>query len=251
MFTFNGTDFSTLLKVSDIRRPVLGPQALTTMKIPGMNGEIFVRKQTDAYTVEIDVTLIENTLTDITTKKRTIAEKLFTDDVAQLIIYDELDVYYNAILSVETNLSQLFTFGKVTLKFYVPDPYRYLVSNTGDVYTLTTTGVTNFTRIGNTDSYPTIEITGVSGAAGNYTIASDNNQMTFTGILNAGETLIIDSGELTAYILKTDGTQVSAIRNLDNLDFLILTKGANSFTLSKAGGATLTQCVLRCNSRWM
>lgn len=251
MFTFNGTDFSTLLKVSDIRRPIIGSQSLTTMKIPGMDGEVFVRRQTDAYKIEVDIALIESSLSDISTKKRTIAEKLFSDTPVQLIFYDEPDVYFNAILSDDSVFTQLFYLGKTTLKFYVPDPFKYLVSNSGDVLTVTTTGTTAFTRIGNTDSYPRVEIQGVSGASGYFTIETDNNQMTFTGTLLAGETLVIDSNDLTAYIIKTDGTQVSAIRNLDNLGFLILTKGANNFTILKGGGATLTQCVLRYNSRWL
>lgn len=250
MFTFNGIDFSSLVKVNEIKRPILGPQALTTMTIPGRDGSIYVRKQTDAYTIDVTLSLKEASLSDFTAKMRTVADSLFTDEPAQLIFSDEPDVYYNAVLSDASDMEQLIATGTATIHFYIPDPYRYLTDSGADTNTITQTGTTNFTRPGTADSYPQIEISGTSGTSGSFTIKSDNNQMTFTGSLKTGELLVINSEDLTAYIIQTDGTQVSALRSLDDLDFLVFTKGANSFTITTSGGAVLTQCVLRYNSRF-
>jgi phage-related protein len=74
--------------------------------------------------------------------------------------------------------------------------------------------------------------------------------MTYTGALASGETLVLDSEALTAYILKTNGTQVSALNKLDNLDFPVFTKGANTVKVVAGGGATLTSYKVTSNSRW-
>ena len=247
MFTYNGIDFSQLVKVQDVRRPILAPQKLSTVSIEGRHGSYFYRKVSDSVTIEIDIAVVADSPNELRTKIRDLAEKLDAEEPKPLIIHDEPDKYINVIISDNTDLEGLYYFGKATIKFFAPDPFWYAVDD--DIFEFTTTGVKNFTRKGNADSYPRIEIKGTSNG-GSFTVITDNTTMTFTGTLLQGEKLVLDSDLLTAYIVKTDGSTVSAIKDLDNLDFPVFVKGANSINVVPNGGATLESYKVYCNSRW-
>ncbi len=248
MFTYNGIDFSQLVKVQDVRRPVLAPQRLSTVSIEGRHGSYFYRKVSDSVTIEIDIAVVANSPTELRKKIRDLAEKLDAEEPKPLIIHDEPDKYINVIISDNTDLEGLYYFGKTTVKFFAPDPFWYAVYD--DIFEFTTTGVKNFTRKGNADSYPRIEIKGTSNG-GSFTVITDNTTMTFTGTLLQGEKLVLDSDLLTAYIIKADGSTVSsAIKDLDNINFPVFVKGANSINVVPNGGATLESYKVYCNSRW-
>jgi phage-related protein len=184
---------------------------------------------------------------ELRTKVRDLAELLDADEPKPLIINDEPDKFINCIISDDSSLETIYRLGQTTIKMFAPDPFWYAVDD--DIFNYTSTATQAFNRKGNADSYPTIEIKGTS-AGGAFTLATDNNVLTFTGTLLTGETLVLDSELLTAYILKTDGSKVSAIPNLDSMDFPVLIKGANSIRVSVAGGAVLTSYKITCNSRW-
>jgi predicted phage tail component-like protein len=251
MFTFNGIDFTNLVQVQDITRPLLAPQKLTTVSIEGRAGSIFFDKVADSYEIEISFSVKANSVAELRTAVRDLADKLDTDEPQQLIINDEIDKYTYAVLSGDSEFSTLYTLGQGKIKFYVTDPFWYAVSD--DIFTYTDTNSHTFSRQGNAVSYPTIEITGTS-TTGTYTFTNSgsntNTSMKYTGALASGEKLIIDSENLTAYILKTNGTQVSVLNKLDNLDFPVLSKGNNTVRVLTGGGATLTNYKVTCNSRW-
>ena len=246
MFTYNGIDFTNLVKVQDVRRPILAPQRLSTVSIEGRHGSFFYKKTSESLNIEVALTLVASSPTDLRAKVRDIAEKLDAEEPQRLIIHDEPDKYVNAIIADESALETIFRIGQGTVTFFAPDPFWYAVED--DIFEYTVTGLQNFTRKGNTDSYPRIEIKGVNNG-GSITITTDNASMVFNGDLLAGETLVLDSDLLTAYVIKTDGSTVSALQYLDNLDFPVFVKGANSINVT-VNGATLTSYKVICNSRW-
>ena len=81
-------------------------------------------------------------------------------------------------------------------------------------------------------------------------VGANGSAMKFEGVINTGEKLVIDSELLTAYIVKADNSKKSVLNKLDFLDFPVLKKGDNDFTLAIGSGASLTNCKLICNSRW-
>lgn len=245
MFTFNGIDFSTLVDVQEVERPLIAPQTISTSKSAGVAGARISRKVADDYTIKVSFTLKDKNPTGLRNKIRDIADKLDTDEPARLVFHDEPDKYQMAILSDTSDLEQLGKYGVCTISFYCPDPYAYAISD--DIIEFTE-NTKEFTRKGTAHSYPTIEITGTNNG-GSITIQSDHQRMTFNGILNEGEILVIDSELLTAKIVGSNGTR-SAIMNLDNLDFIVLYKGTNVVSVTPQGGATVTNTRITCNSRW-
>lgn len=244
MFIFNSIDFSNRVKVSDVRRPLLAPQRIASTGIEGKSSEVFHRKNSESYNIDIEFYVFSSTGLQLLSDLRDIAGDLDTSKPAQLIFNDEPDKYVMAIVE-DTNIEKNGRHAIVTVSFKILDPYWYAI--TDDVFNYTTVGAKAFTRKGNAPSNPLVEIEGNSGS---YTIEANGSKMTFSGVLNAGEKLIIDSDLLTAYILKSDSSKVSVLNKLDVLDFPVLQKGDNDFTISVADGASLTNCKVVCNSRW-
>lgn len=246
MINFNGNDLSSLIRVTDVKRPVLPPSNLTTKSIVGRPGAFLFYKQFGAYTIPVSFMLIEKTQQNLRLKVRELAEKLDTDTTARLIFTDEPDKYINAIVSDESELSEVAAIGSGTIGFFCPDPYWYAVND--DVFEYTSSGAKQFLRKGSAESFPLIEITGTS-TSGTITLTNESASISYAGSLKAGEKLVLDSDLLTAYIEEADGNKIPVLDKLDNLDFLVLNKGTNNLTISKTN-FTLTKLTVSCRSRW-
>jgi predicted phage tail component-like protein len=249
MFTFNDIDFSTLnIKVSKIDRPLFAPQRLSTTSIEGKDEEIFHRKVSSSFNVEVEFYLFSNSGLALIADIRELAGMLDTSAPAKLIFHDESDKYVMAIVE-ETQIEKKNHYAIITVSFKVLDPYWYLLNETDIDYW--STGTKAIAREGNAQSYPVITIQATSSASGGIIVGANGSSMKYTGALLNGEKLIIDSALLTAYILKSDGvTKTSVLNKLDVLDFPVLNKGDNNFTIATSNGATLVKCTVKCNSRW-
>lgn len=244
MFTFNGINFSTLVKVQEVKRPLLAPQAITTSSSTGVAGTKFIRKTPQAFNISVTFTIEQSSPSNLRSYIRDIADKLDTDKPAPLVFHDEYDKYIMAILADESELEQLIKYGVCTVNFYCHDPYWYaleddIIEFTGEEHT--------FTRKGNAQSNPVFEITGTCEEGGKITIEAGEQSMTFSGTLAQGETLIIDSELLTAKVIGTETR--SAINDLNTLEFITLNKGGNTIKISTEN-ATVTKTKITCNSRW-
>lgn len=89
-----------------------------------------------------------------------------------------------------------------------------------------------------------------SGASTYASLKTNDEELRVIGALAAGETLVIDSGLVTAKVV--DGTG-ETLRNwpaaASRANFPILRKGANSVTIT-AIGATFTELQIQAKSRW-
>lgn len=244
MITFDGVEINSYATITDVRRPLIAPQRLSTVTIEGRHGSYFYNKVSDSFNIEVDMTLKGESPIGLRNKIRDLIGVLDTSEPKPLVIEDEPDKYINAILADESSLETLFRVGQATVNFYVPDPFYYAIED--DIHSYTTTGVKHFNRKGNTESYPTIEIEGTGG----FRVVTDNADMVYTGGLLSGEKLVIDSELLTAYVIKTNGEQVSALNDLNNLEFPVLVKGANSINVIPQGNAVLNSYKVTSNSRW-
>lgn len=248
MLNFNGVDFSDIVIVNDVKRPILPPQKLVALSIVGRQGSFLFYKQSEAYTIDVKITIKGKDHKDLRAKVRALAERLYTEDVAPLVFSDEPDKYIMAIISDDSELDEIYTIGQGTIKFYCPDPFWYAVND--DIFTYNSPGTYRFSRKGTADSFPKIEIKGTN-TGGSITISDGNNTMTFTGELLSGETLVLDSDLITAYIIKTNGDKVPVMDKLSNLDFPVLKKGTNTLSVSVSGGAAISQVKIYCKSRWL
>lgn len=249
MFIYNGYDFSNDVKVLKITRPMLAPQDITSTDINGRAGSLFNRKTSKSYEIKIEIMFHADTPIECMDKLRMLGSKLDSSVPARLVFKDEPDKYIMAVLGGSTEPDRDGKKIRVEINFYCPDPYWYLI-NDETVNVTNPTTLKAFSRQGSAESYPIVEIKGVSGSTGVINLNVNGEIMTYTGSLLSGETLVIDSAKLTSYILKTNGTKVSTLPNFDKLDFPVLVGGSNTSIMSTSNGATLTSYKIYFNSRW-
>jgi predicted phage tail component-like protein len=170
----------------------------------------------------------------------------------QLVIDDVPDRYFFARLTDAVDCDRLIlSAGAFDLKFVCPDPHAYAL--TDESYTFTTTGAREVRRLkGNTDSEPVYLLKGniPSGAATYISLRTNDDDLRVIGALAAGETLVIDSGKVTAKVVNAQGeTLRNGLPCLQELNFPILQKGVNTVTVT-AVGAAFTELKIQAMSRW-
>ena len=127
-FKFNNHDFSELLLVNDIQRPLL-PTLTTVMNDVGsLKGTLFNYNSYSEREITIDFTIVANTPEQLVTAKQTVAGFLFTDKPAELIFSDSPDRYFLAIPDGDFNVEQISGIGQGSIKFLIPDGVAHAVS---------------------------------------------------------------------------------------------------------------------------
>lgn len=170
----------------------------------------------------------------------------------QLVLDDVPDRYFTARLQDAVNCERLIrSAGAFDLNFVCPDPHAYTLID--ENFTLIQTGASTVTRVkGNTDSLPAYLLKGVipSGSANYVSLKTNDEELRVVGALASGETLVIDSGLVTAKVVDGMGeTLRNGLPLLQELNFPILRKGVNTLTIT-AVGATFTELQIQAKSRW-
>jgi predicted phage tail component-like protein len=170
----------------------------------------------------------------------------------QLVLDDVPDRYFTARLQTEVDCERLIlAAGAFDLKFVCPDPFAYTLSDESYIITATGANTVNRTK-GNTDSLPVYSLKGIISAASTTYIQIQTNDdvLKIVGSLAAGETLIIDSGLVTAKVVDAQGNTLrNGLPLLQELNFPVLHKGNNTVTIT-ANGATFTELDIQAKSRW-
>jgi predicted phage tail component-like protein len=170
----------------------------------------------------------------------------------QLVLDDLPDRYFMARLSEEVNCERLLrTAGSFELRFVCPDPYAYALED--EVFVLSETGLHELERVkGNADSNPVYLLKGlISTSSSSYiSLITNGEELRIVGSLSEGETLVIDSGMVTAKVIdETGGTLRNGLPSLQDLNFPILRKGVNNIGIA-AVNATFTELKIQAKSRW-
>lgn len=170
----------------------------------------------------------------------------------QLLMDDVPDRFFTARLNEAVDCERLIRCaGSFDLKFVCPDPHAYAL--TDETYTITAGGVHEVRRVkGNTDSEPVYLLKGViaSNSTSHITLQTNDDALRIIGPLAAGETLIIDTGKVTAMVVNS---QNEVLRNglplMEELHFPVLMKGVNTVSVASVG-ATFTELKIQAMSRW-
>lgn len=235
--------------VTDVGRPVLPPIKSSTKSVLDSHGVYYFGSQYDAVEIPVEMAWKGKTANKTQEIKRGIAAWLQPKGLKKLIFDDEPDRYYSAVVTGDSDVENLARIGQGEITFLAPDPFAYAL--TDDVFSDPDGSIT-FTRKGTAESNPLIEVEGTSGSTEGFTMDLNGTAITFTGSLAAGETLVFDSKLITAYILKTNGDQVSAVNKINSLDFPITLPDINNqLTVTANGSASLTNVKITCRSRWV
>ena len=172
---------------------------------------------------------------------------------AKQVIFDDVpDRYFTARLSEAVDCERLIlSAGAFDLKFVCPDPHAYAL--TDETFTISSTGNHEVRRLkGNTDSEPVYLLRGVipSGTSSYVSLVTNNEELRVIGPLAENETLVIDTGKVTAKVVDAQGeTLRNGLPCLQELNFPVLGKGINNISIS-ATGDTFTELRIQAMSRW-
>lgn len=248
MFIYDNFDFSDYLLVRDIGRPILPPQKLYYTNIFGRNSAYFFMKEHKPVILPVEVSIFEDSNMTYRQMVRFLGSKLNKSKPKKLIFLDEPNMFIKGIIDDTTDLNNLVKAGQGVISFFCPDPLYYEIND--EIFTFNSTGKHTVTRLkGNTESLPLIEIKGTN-KNGIITIKTDYTTINYDGVLNKGETLVLDSNLITSYIVKSDGEKISANDDIDTMNFPYLEMGDNSFEFTVKDGATITEISIIARSRW-
>lgn len=250
-FTFAGVHSSEYgIKVLNILRSLSPGISSKTVKIPGRAGVYDMGVEVDELPIPIEVLFREVSHRAMREKIRSVAAWLRNQDqLGELIFDDEPDKFYQVRLIDKTELEEIARSGRGTITFHASDPLAYAVED--DVFTSLTNEIT-FQRKGTAPSRPVIQITGVSnGVQSGFQLQLNDQVLNYTGALNTGETLVIDSYYQTAYIKRIDGSKQSALNGLDRLEFPdTLPAMDNVCRVTPFGTASFQSLTIQCQSCW-
>lgn len=161
--------------INKVRRSVSPPINSRSAAVPNRDGIYFYRNDISSKTVEFDITVEDTSQPNLRKTVEMIAN--FLDPkfgLQRLIVDDETDRLYYAVLSNDTSFDQLLSFGKTTLVFLVPDGVSHSTSSlthiisqeaaavftrTGLAYTLNTSGLGFEALLSNNPRYTTCAYT--------------------------------------------------------------------------------------------
>jgi predicted phage tail component-like protein len=233
-FTFNGvTSDSIGLKVKNYKKSILPPISVISYDLPNKAGKYFMKNKLDQRSIEIEVYFSGASESDYETKVRNLASWLYTTSPKQLILSEEPDKYYMAILSEETELEQIYIHGIATLRFECLTPFAY--STTQDTVNWATgTSSITINNGGTAETYPTISFTAWDTSA-LFTNTTVGKKIELQG-LTTGQTVVIncDTGVVTV-----NGTANNSYLTLDS-EFFPLNVGNNTITLTSTTHNTVT-----------
>ncbi|MFL6556472.1 MAG: distal tail protein Dit, partial [Bacillus sp. (in: firmicutes)] len=124
--TYAGMELSQYFYIQNIQRSILPPREISLLTVPARHGSYFTGARYGVRKIDIELTVLATTPTEYMETLRFLAFCLDIEEPSELVISDEADKFYYAILSGETDMTnELMTLGKGTLSFICPDPFAY------------------------------------------------------------------------------------------------------------------------------
>ncbi len=232
-FKFNGVHSDTFgLKVKNYMKPILPPVSVSHYSVPNKAGGIINSYRLDPRDISIFTYFVETSDATFEDKVREIADWLYATVPKQLILDEEQDVYYNAILKGDTFLEQTLFIGNGDIVFTCHDPYAYEV--TQDVTSWVTGNSTANVSNEGTETYPVISFT---AWASSITISNitTGKELTLSG-LTVGDVLSIDNSRGT---VTKNGVATNINLTLES-EFFPLIAGSNTLSCVDAVHNTIT-----------
>ncbi|WP_026572504.1 distal tail protein Dit [Bacillus sp. UNC438CL73TsuS30] len=229
--TYNGVKLTDYFLIEKVTRSILPPREISLLQVPARHGAYFTGARYGARKIDVELTVIADTPTQYMETLRFLAFCMDLEEPSELIISDESDKLYYAILSGDTDMTNdLLTLGKGTLSFLCPDPFAY---STTEKTITPTKGMFLFQNEGTTTTFPKFnvnfqnEATFVSFISPDGVILIGNpnepdqivlpkteyklndNMQSTSGWVNAGS--VLDSGRLNdGSIIVKDGDGIAA-----------------------------------------
>ena len=116
--------------INKVTRNIAPPINTRSVSVPNRDGVYFYRNDLSSKTVSFDITIKDVSCANLRKTIEDIANFLDPKGgLRELIVDDETDRLYYAVLSSDTSFDQLRSFGKTTLIFLVPDGVSHSLSS--------------------------------------------------------------------------------------------------------------------------
>lgn len=126
--TYAGFQISDYFKIQKISRSLLPPRQISYLEVPERHGAYFTGSRYGVRKMDVQLTVLAKTPTDYLDTIRFLAFCMDIDQPTELIISDEPDKFYFAILSGDTEMvNSLMRVGSGTISFLCLDPFAYSV----------------------------------------------------------------------------------------------------------------------------
>lgn len=199
---YDGFDFSKLLRVESIDRPLMPRVDVDSESIDGADGERVNSVTLKAMTVDVKVRLVRpfedmGRRQGLEGMRRLLSGRLLRREPRKLTLDDAPDTYLMAVLSGDTDLDRIVTTHTATLSWYCADPVSY-----GREGRRSATGRA---RVNVGGSYPTAPVVSVDVPGSTYTVTVDGKTMRALGTTEGDAPLVFDCA---AHLVSKGGTPV-------------------------------------------
>lgn len=145
---FAGQPLSKYCKILSVERDILPERENFSKEIPSMHGSHFTGFKYKERVITLEVAIIAISNEDLREKVRKLAEVLDVKNPSRLIIGDEPNKYYYAIVDGSTTIERSFKTGVIKINFICHNPIAYSVlwetfMPDGKIFTLHNNGTTN------------------------------------------------------------------------------------------------------------
>nr|WP_304427765.1 distal tail protein Dit [Romboutsia ilealis] len=122
---FNDIDFTGLIKILDIKKPILPPRTNYTTDVTGVHGSYYTGFKYGEREIQIDFAILCKDNVEYDTLVRVLADIFNVDGPKKLYIGEEMDKYYYAVPDVSDDLDQIIYNGIGSMTFICYDPIAY------------------------------------------------------------------------------------------------------------------------------
>ncbi|USK43719.1 distal tail protein Dit [Cytobacillus oceanisediminis] len=123
--SFNGIKKDYLICERGKRRSAFAPIKRNLLTFPGMAGAYLESTDTEVRIIQQPITINAKDRLDERKLEEDLSDWLVTGQPAELIFDDEPDRVYYAVVDGSLDIEDIARFGKGTITFVCPDPYKY------------------------------------------------------------------------------------------------------------------------------
>jgi predicted phage tail component-like protein len=249
--TLNAVALSTAVPAAvilEVRRPLVARRRHKIVEVPGRAGAWTFDEQPGMRLLELDVDVQADTMAARRTAVRDLAYWCDIGTAARLIIDDEPDRFYDALLDDEPDVLERLVHAATTLKFLV-GPYAQAIAVSSEAISITgSPGSGTFAIPDKVTAEPVVELTAVDGTVTSFVLEVNGYELSWgpgADALALGESLTISSISDTVTLGLNDDVNLTGAFDAADLtmadvagEFPLLLEGTTEWSLAWTGTAT-------------
>lgn len=258
--TLNGVALSTAIPsayVLNVTRPLVGRRRHKTVDVPGRAGSWLFPEQPGDREIAIEFDLQEATFEERRAAVRDFAYWADIGAVSNLVISDEPERFYQAILDDSGDVVERLAHGSVVIRFLV-GPYALASAITVETISpVSDPDSGTFVVTDRVQAEPVVEITPTNGTMTGFLLTVNGYTLSWAGALASGETITISSLSDTVTLGANDDVDLTGAFDEASVDmadvsgeFPLLFEGSNAWSISWDGTATTASLVFTWRERF-